>query len=185
MFIKSEHHLKYMNLFSLNASRWKLLEILLVAPEVRVRQLAREAKQNPSTVSVFLSELRKAGIVKNGTVNESNPLTKSLKILINTKKLVKIIPEIKKTKGFLGCGFYGSWVKGTNNADSDCDLWIKTSKEPSIEEKAALEPILSKKLGVHCSALYLTPQIIEKLQSSNYSFYCSLFNSLKLEGEEI
>lgn len=154
-----------------------------------VRMVARELKLNGSFVSRFFSKLIKIRIMSEKfEVKTKNPLTRALKILLNTEKVQKsnIVETAKKVfgKNFLGIGLYGSWANGTNTQLSDMDLWIKLRKYESMEKTVEFLSLLKKKISVEVNLEVLYPERIEELKAKDKVFYHALlFSSIVLEGD--
>ncbi|MBL7169673.1 MAG: ArsR family transcriptional regulator [Candidatus Aenigmarchaeota archaeon] len=170
--------------------RYKVLDYILNRPEeeFKVRDISRKIKLSPSHVSKTLKILKKEGIIKNNKLNRESPLVKSLKILINIKKLddIKLVKISRRTiKNVIGIGVYGSWVSGTNYEDSDLDIWIKSEKPIKEPEVAKLNSYLIKKLKMDVSILTLWPEKIDKLKKDNVFYHSLVFGSFVLWGEGI
>jgi len=86
----------------------------------------------------------------------------------------------------LGVGVYGSWSNGSNNEDSDLDVWIKVRKHPSERKVATVSNDVRKILGKNVQILILTPERIDRLKKEDPIFYYSLiFGSMTLYGEAV
>ncbi|MBI5159705.1 nucleotidyltransferase domain-containing protein [Candidatus Micrarchaeota archaeon] len=170
-----------------NRKRKKLLEYLLAnaGEKILVRRVASKLGLNAGFVSVFVSKLKRKGIVKGGTVNLGSAQARLWKIVFNINAVEKIAGEIMRSSSALGVGVYGSWVKGTNTEKSDLDLWVKVKKLPGALEAARLRAQVRKKLGVEPSILFLTGEKITQMKKDNPPMYFSLVHSFVLRGEGV
>ena len=188
MFINSKQYVYFMaTLFS--REREKIVEYVLSNPteKAKVRELAKRLKLSPAHVSRTLRILTKDDFFKENAVDMSNPYVRALKIFLNLKKLKEkgIIKMLKKIE-VLGAGMYGSWSNGTNNEDSDLDVWIKVRKHPGERKVAAVSSDVRKILGRNVQILVLTPERIDRLKKEDPIFYYSLvFGSMTLYGEAV
>ena len=187
MFLNNEQHVLFMRTWLPVASeKLRVLDFLLCRQEkISIRETAKTLKLSPSHVSAIAASLEKGGLAKGKRVDFTNPSVRAFKILLNVRKLEGLSGRLKKLDGFLGCGLYGSWANGTNALESDCDLWLKTSKAISMLDRGVLESDFSEKLGVRCSVLAVTPSVLEELKRRDFVFYCALSNSFVLAGEGI
>jgi len=188
MFINSKQHVYSMaTLFS--RERERIIEYVLSNPteKIKVRELAKHLKLSPAHVSRTLRILAKNDFFKEDVVDMSNPYVHALKVLFNLKKLKEknIIKMLKKIEA-LGAGVYGSWSNGSNNEDSDLDVWIKVRKHPGERKVAAVSNDVRKILGRNVQILILTPERIDRLKKEDPIFYYSLiFGSMTLYGEAV
>jgi predicted nucleotidyltransferase len=188
MFINSKQYVYSMaTLFS--RERERIIEYVLSNPteKTKVRELAKHLGLSPAHVSRTLRILAKNDFFKKDVVDMSNPYVRSLKTFLNLKKLKEgdIIEMLKKIEA-LGAGVYGSWSNGTNNEDSDLDVWIKVREHPGERKVAALSNDVRKILGRNVQILILTPERIDRLKKEDPVFYYSLvFGSMTLYGEAV
>jgi predicted nucleotidyltransferase len=149
--------------------------------------LAKELELSKGLISKYLDILDKFGIVnksKRFRVNLEDPITRSLKIFFNLRRID--LGRIKKNRHVLGIGLYGSWATGTNTRDSDVDIWLKLDKRLSEDIVAGFSADISRKTGYEVSILILTPDRIKRLRNEDRIFYHSLvFGSILLWGEDI
>ena len=76
---------------------------------------------------------------------------------------------------------YGSWANGTNNKDSDLDLWIQSGSES--DEKVAELRRTVKQFKAEANIIVLTEKRLGELKERDFVFYCSLHNSFVLWGK--
>jgi predicted nucleotidyltransferase len=130
---------------------------------------------------------KKEGIVENGKVKSNEAIVKALKILFNVNMLyttssISKIAEIKPA----AAGLYGSWANGSNDEESDVDIWIRIKKRPREDSIALLSNELGKKLGRSVHILLLTDEKLAILKAKDQVFYHSLaFGSIILLGDQI
>jgi len=166
----------------------KIIEFVTDNPnkEVRVRELAKQLNLSPAYISRTLKILKKHGMFKNNKTDLSNPYVRSLKIFLNVRKLVEknVVEMLKKVKASVG--IYGSWASGTNDEDSDLDVWIKFDKHPGEMKVASIANDIRKALGRNVQILVLSQDRIERLKNEDPTFYYSLvFGSILICGEPI
>jgi len=164
--------------------RIKTLEYILFRNSFKVTEVSKELNLSKGFVSEYLDFLYKNKIIgKNkGYTNTSNPLSNSIKLMLNINKIN--ISKIKRS--FIkGIGIYGSWANGTNMYDSDVDIWIKTEKYPDENEVANISKILRQMTNSEVQILVLTPTKLEQIKKDK-PFFSSLYhNSITLWGEQI
>ncbi|MDI6739283.1 MAG: hypothetical protein QME74_02850, partial [Candidatus Edwardsbacteria bacterium] len=150
---------------------------------ISVNDIARRTKSSRSFVSEFCGLLSKQGILRarNGkyALHQGTAVDR-LRLITNISELP---PEayFARYANVEAVGIYGSWVKGSNTAHSDADIWIKT-KTRDLGRTLKLSGALKKKLG-DVNILYLTPAKLKALKERDPVFYHSLvFGSLILYG---
>jgi len=188
MFINSKQYVFYMSTL-LSKGRNRIMEFVVDNPtkEIKVRQLARELRLSPAHVSRTLEILKKCKVLVNGRVDLSNPYARALKIFFNVKKLIEedVVKAFKELE-VLGIGVYGSWANGTNNEDSDLDIWVKVDKHPGEMKIASVENSVRRALGRDVQTLVLAPDRIERMRKEDPIFYYSLaYGSFVISGESI
>lgn len=169
--------------------RERIIEFILNNPtvEVKVRELARQLKLSPAYISNTLTATKKIGVIKNGKVDLSDPYVKALKIYLNTKRLVtkNIANKLRQLK-MAGAGVYGSWANGTNQEDSDLDIWIKVDRHPDEMKVASVAADIRRIMKRNVQILVLTPERIKRLKNEDPAFYYSLvYGSMLIYGEAI
>lgn len=176
MFINNEQFVYFMETMLFSKIKTKLIQYALthIDEEFSVRKLGRELKISPAQVSITLNKLKKKNIIKDNKLNLINPLVKSLKIFFNIVELldkgtVKIATsEFKKELESLV--IYGSWAKGTNNYDSDIDLFLKIKRKISEERIALLSKKLTDLLESEVHLLVLTEDNLKNLKEKDPFF---------------
>ncbi len=168
---------------------YRIIEFILdsTSKTTKVRELARLLNLSPAHVSRTLKTLERHKIIKNGSVDLSNPYVKALKIFFNIQKLTdsNVIRILKKIEP-AGAGIYGSWANGTNNETSDVDIWIKVEKKANETKIAVLSSKMRKALRRNIQLLVLTPERIGRLKRDDPIFYYSLvFGSINIYGESL
>ncbi|MBS7643816.1 nucleotidyltransferase domain-containing protein [Candidatus Bathyarchaeota archaeon] len=82
--------------------------------------------------------------------------------------------------------FLGSWAKGTNDEESDVDLWIKVRNHVDEVKIARIMAELTKELGREVNILVLDSERVKGLKEEDPIFYYSLvFGSFTLWGENV
>ena len=93
---------------------------------------------SPSSTHYVLARLYRAGVInrkQNGrmyfySVDKTNPYLKEFKVLTN---LLLIEPLVEKLKGLSRkIVLFGSWAQGSDNGDSDIDLFIVSSEREKV-----------------------------------------------------
>ena len=123
------------NPYLISTNHQKVLSFFVFHPGASFyeRELARKAGLSPSSTHHALARLYRAGVInrkQNGrmyfySVDKANPYLKEFKVLTN---LLLIEPLVEKLKGFSHkIVLIGSWAQGSDNEDSDIDLFIVSS----------------------------------------------------------
>lgn len=172
--------------------RVRILYAILTRPRtpIRVRGLASQLNLSVGLVSQYLVVLSKAGIVskigRGFRVNMDNSVTRAIKLFLNVSELDVGIIRAEVGDNLLGVGFYGSWAKGTNDEESDVDLWIKVRNHVDEVKIARTMAELTKELGREVNILVLDFERVKRLKEEDPIFYYSLvFGSFTLWGENI
>ena len=87
-------------------------------------------------------------------------------ILVIKKKILQILPYLKKEFKVDNLGIFGSYVRQENNSTSDIDLLVTFSEPPSLFQFIELENQLSKRLGIKVDLVMksaLKPRIKENI----------------------
>lgn len=109
--------------------------------------------------------------------------SRAIKILLNLERINLTALSLVPARGL---GLYGSWARGTNNQESDLDVWIKADSAPSESLLARLQKDLSLKAESEVNLLVLTPEKLERMKIEDAPFYNSLImNFLTLKGEPL
>lgn len=173
-------------LFS-TSERIKILNFAVYRKEnLNVNKAAKELKLSKGLISKFFDILTKEKILKRNKndfiVNQDNPSTKAMKILLNINNLD--LSALKKYSFVKSSGIYGSVAKGTNTEESDIDIWILVDK--ANEEFLARLTSQLKKTNSKINPLYLTHEKLLKIKKEDSLFYNSLFfGSMNIYGEGI
>lgn len=166
--------------------RIKILEkIIFKKNTIRVIELSKQLKLSKGLVSKYLQILMKEGIVSKirGQMHVfESPSTKSARIFLTLNSVDWSV--FKKFDFVKNAGIYGSSTKGTNNEDSDIDIWIRIGKADQ-HELAELTGILKKK-DSRISVLFLTDEKIKIMKEKDSVFLHSLvFGTITLYGDEL
>lgn len=171
--------------FIQNEKRKAIFRYFLLHPSEisHVRKTAAALSLAPSFVSSFVKRLEKNGMVRNNALDVSEMRVRAWSILFNMETLSFAISEIAKVSGARGIGLYGSFAKGTNNADSDIDIWLLVDAMPSSLIAAKVRDLITRKTGFKSSPLFITREKAQEMRSADPSFYYSLANSFHLWGD--
>ena len=180
--------MKIQPLFS-TKERELILAYLLDHPseKINMNQLARKLKISVGQIHKYVSILRKEGIVK-GIGIQDTPMVRSLRVLRNLQRIEekKLINRLKRhIPNILGIGIYGSWADGTNKENADLDVWIKLEKSPADIDIAKTRKELENVILVPVDITIATPEHMKHFREKSDSFYFSLYNGIKLWGEEL
>ncbi|MBD3397516.1 hypothetical protein GF412_00290 [Candidatus Micrarchaeota archaeon] len=168
--------------------RKKLMRLILENPEriPGVREAAKESGVSPASASVLMSSLGKDGFVKKGKLDLGNPEVRALKTLFNVERAAPAVEVLRKSiPGVKGVGIFGSWAQGTNQKDSDIDVWVKVEEEPEVLKAAEARKVLEKKLGAGVDLVFLDEKRMKGHMEKNPVFYFSLHYSVVLWGEGV
>jgi predicted nucleotidyltransferase len=166
--------------------RVKILRYVMFRNAFSVAEVSRATGVTKGLVSRYLRCLMVLGLLqKKGRAY--SPLdcahSRTIKILLNLERINLSALTMDFAKSL---GLYGSWASGTNNEDSDLDVWIRADSLPPESELARLQRELSQQTGVEANLLVLTPEKLERLKRDDSPFYNSLvMNSVTLEGETL
>lgn len=165
--------------------RIKILQHVLYKKDpFLVSKTAKELKLSKALVSQFFEILRQEKILKknkDGFLSTDELAAKSVRILITTSSIPK---ELFQKDFILSAGIFGSAVKGTNNEDSDIDIWILTNsaKEDNLEELTKSVKSYNDKISI----TYLTKEKLKHLEKNDTVFYYSLvFGSIIIRGDSL
>lgn len=169
--------------------RVKILKhIIFEDSSLGVEKIAKKLNLSKGLVSQYLNSLCELGIaykLKNKFyIKRGAAIVRGLKIFLNLLSID--IGELKKLKGIVGIGLYGSFAQGTNTKNSDIDIWAKVKEYPKEMEIAKTSGIIKRKSGYSVQILVLHPERINSLKNTNSAFYYSLVSgSFLLWGEPI
>lgn len=155
---------------------------------MHIRDIADELRISPGTVHKLISLLKANNMAsetrkKNRSIislNKENAMIKEIKRLINLNDFMntKAYDKLKKTGRI---GIYGSYANGTNDNESDLDIWIRTEKK-----EMELRPIIramEQEMKTRINPLILTEQKLSQLKRNDPEFYTRLI--LTSIGEKI
>jgi predicted nucleotidyltransferase len=172
-------------LFIPNEKRKAIFRYFLLHPSEigHIRKSAAALSLAPSFVSSFVKRLEKNGMVRNNALDISEMRVRAWSILFNMEILSPVISELARLSEARGMGLYGSFAKGTNNADSDIDIWLLVDTMPSSLTAAKVRDLITRKTGFNSSPLFITKEKAQEMRSADPSFYYSLANSFHLWGD--
>lgn len=154
---------------------------------IKVLEVAKAVKVSKGYVSRIVRALEGEKLIKSGLLDIDKPEVRALKILFNVNRLVSsgAIKELKKLN-IAGAGIYGSWANGTNDEESDLDIWVKPSGEMHEKEIAPVLRQVRKAVGANPQLIVLNKSRLRQLKQGNQIFFYSLlYGSLRLFGEGI
>jgi predicted nucleotidyltransferase len=166
--------------------RIKILQYVMDGNTFSVAEVSKAAGVNKGLVSRHLRYLEAQGLVSREGRRYSTlkgGYVRATKLLLNLDK----IDLSSLSMGFASSlGLYGSWARGTNDKESDLDVWIRSDSLPSESELARLQRDLRSQSGTEVNLLVLTPEKLDRLKKEDAPFYSSLvMTSLTLKGEPL
>jgi hypothetical protein len=166
--------------------RIRILEIVLYEKGLTNSIISRRAEVNKGLVSIFLRSLIEKGILEKRDRQyyfRTTPLVRQLKLLMNLSKLQCIEKEISTDT--IGLGLFGSWAKGTNDEQSDIDIWIMM-KEIDNEAVSRIIGWIERRTGSEPNLLLLTPEKWKRMKQEDVPFTSSMIrDTILLAGEGI
>ncbi|MCX5704143.1 MAG: nucleotidyltransferase domain-containing protein [Candidatus Omnitrophica bacterium] len=128
------------NPYLISTNHQKVLRFFVLHQEQSFyeREIARKAGLSTSSTHYVLARLYRASVInrkQNGrmyfySVDKTNPYLKEFKVLTN---LLLIEPLVEELKGLSHkIVLFGSWAEGSDNEDSDIDLFIVSSEKEKI-----------------------------------------------------
>jgi len=172
-------------LFSTKERVSLLFAIIYGSGEIRIRDLARRAKTSPAQAHKYVLILERNGILKNRKLAESAK-TRELRALLNLKKIEDSGTVDAIRKAFpkpIGIGVFGSWANGTNNSESDIDLWVRVPQKADEARVAAAKKAVEAKLGSKADLIVVSPEMQSGLRLKSEAFYYSIYHGKVLWGE--
>lgn len=168
-----------MNIFDLVTKKNIQILKLIDSEELHLRDIADRLKISSGTVHKLMALMKRNNLVleikqKNRIINKLNkdsPVIKELKRVINFNDAINA-PAYRKLNVFGKMGFYGSFASGTNDSESDLDIWMQTDKR-----ELELRPIireLEKELNLKVNLLALTKERMASLRKNDPEFYIRL-----------
>ena len=168
----------------------KLIEIFLeeYGKEFYVRELSRNLKKSPTTISKYLKELEKKGILKSEKkfnhllfrANTEKEAFRQLRIDYNIKKIKEsgiidfLVKEFNEPRAVV---LFGSFAKGENINTSDIDLLVITpiKKEINLEK-------FEGEAGHKIQLFLFSNKELEKMKEKNKELLNSFINGVILYG---
>ncbi|MAG47467.1 hypothetical protein CL617_02580 [archaeon] len=156
--------------------------------EFHVRELAKLTRKSPTTISKYLSELKKEDLLTSRKkfnhllfkANTENTNFKDLKLYYNIKKLREsklinyLIEKLNHPEAII---LFGSYQKAENTVNSDIDILIVTSsKKPLSLEN--FEKILGHKIQLFLHS----NNDIDKMKTQNKELLNNILNGTILYG---
>ena len=168
-----------MNIFKLLTKNNIKIIKLIDKDELHIRDIADKLKISPGSVHKLIKLLKENNLIKETkqknriiiNLNKDNIRIKQIKVMINFNDLINA-SAYKKLKKFGKTGIYGSFANGTNDKESDLDLWIKTNKK-ELELRPVIHE-LEKQLNIKVNPLILTESKINSLKKNDFEFYMRL-----------
>src|SRR3989338_792817 len=168
-----------MNIFPLLTSTNIRILKLIDKEQLHIRDIADNLGISPGTVHKLAAFLKKTGLAsetkqKNRillSLNKHHPILKEIKRIINFNDILNA-PAYRKLRKFGKIGIYGSFASGTNDKDSDLDIWIQTSRK-ELELRPLIRE-LEKQLNTRVNPVFLTSQKIIYLKKDDPEFYTRL-----------
>jgi len=168
----------------------KIIECFIKEPEkeFHVRALSKLLKKSPTTVSKYLKEFEKKGILKSERklnhllfkVNNDSDSFKQLKLNYNLSLLQElglIDYLVKKFNHPEVIILFGSFAKAENNINSDIDILIisPVKKEVKLED-------FEKKIGNKIQIFVRSRKDIEKMKAKNKELLNNWINGIIIYG---
>lgn len=168
-----------MNIFKILTGNGIRILKLINNEAFHIREIADTLNISPGSVHKFIKLLKSCGLIKESRqkncmmihLNKDNLVVKHIKAIINLNDLLNATAynDLKK----LGeVGIYGSFANGTNDKESDLDMWIKTDIK-ELELRPTIRK-LEKQLNIKVNPLILTKQKIESFKKNDPEFYIRL-----------
>ena len=161
---------------------------LIAKERLHVRDIAEKLDISPATVHNFAKKLKEEGLLKEEKdknriilrLNNNHPLIKQARTILNYQDFIKT-KTYKKLKKIGEMGIYGSYAEGTDDAQSDLDLWMKTDKK-ELELRPLIRE-LEEELRTKVSLLVLTKEKIKSIEKNDSEFFMRL--KLTSVGDEL
>jgi predicted nucleotidyltransferase len=166
--------------------RARILRHVMFSSDFTVSEVSRTTGINKGLVSRYLRYLAERGIVRRDGRRYfpiDGALSRAVKLLLNLENIDLSSLSLGNANGL---GLYGSWARGTNDQDSDLDVWISAEVLPSESDLARLQRDLSLQTGSEVNLLVLTPEKLERIKLEDSPFFNSLITgSMTLKGEPL
>jgi len=166
--------------------RTSILRYVMFRKSFHAVEVSRDTGVTKGLVSRYLHILEMNGLLqKKG--REYSPQDgarcRAIRLLLNLESIDLSALSLGSARGL---GLYGSWARGTNDQESDLDVWIKADSFPEQSMLARLQRDLSLQTGSEVNLLMLTPEKLERLKREDKPFYNSLvMGSVTLKGESL
>lgn len=168
-----------MNIFKIFTKKNIEIIKLIDKEQHHIRDIADKLNISPGSVHKLVKLLKKDNLIKEIKeknrikiiLNKDNEIVKQIKVIINFNDIINTT-TYRKFKKLGSIGIYGSYANGTNDIDSDLDIWIFTEKK-----ELKIRPIireLEKELNVKVNLLLLNKQKISSLEKNDPEFYTRL-----------
>lgn len=146
-----------------------LNQILFRQDEFGVLEVSRECEVSKGLVSGYLRDLCREGLLdargRKYAVRQT-PTVHAIKRLLNLRR----IPVEKIIRGHAGAikglGLFGSWASGTNNRDSDIDLWVSVEDHPGEMWAARLSKRIREVTSSEVNLILVTPPKLRSMQDT-------------------
>ncbi len=156
--------------------------------EFHVRQLSKLLKKSPTTISKYLKNLEKKGILKSDKrfnhllfkADNENKKFKKLKLNYNLELLEDsglidyLVKEFNHPESIV---LFGSFAKAENRSKSDIDLLIVSPLKKEIKLNK-----FEKRLGNKIQLFVHSKKEIEKIKSKNRELLNSWINGIVIHG---
>lgn len=173
----------------------KILRFLLLGGHaLHLKEISRQAKTSPATVSKLMKGLEKDGLIERKIIGnthvfkmkDESPIVKHLKVLIN----ISIIMENKLIEQILGIdsnvasiALYGSFADGSNDEKSDIDILVMAETNSKFDSATRN---FEKKTGKTTNIETFSILSWKKCKEKNRAFYDSVkSNHIVLHGGEL
>ncbi len=166
--------------------RVEILNHVLYNDKSTVTEISKNTGVSKGLVSRFLKYLESSSIIEKTGRNYKliiNEKTKAIKVLLNLDKINLNLDNLNWAEII---GIYGSWASGTNNSESDLDIFVMVNKYPSEYKISKFNRDLRNMTMNEVNILILTPEKIKTLKKTDKPFYNSLLKSpIILKGESL
>ncbi|MCX6742586.1 MAG: nucleotidyltransferase domain-containing protein [Candidatus Pacearchaeota archaeon] len=168
----------------------RLLEYFFEEPEreFHVRELAKILKKSPTTISKYLGQLKKTGVLVSERklshllfkANLNSFQFKDLKLFYNIKNIKEsgllgyLNEELNHPQAII---LFGSFAKSENIKKSDIDLFIITSIKKELDLKE-----FEKKLCHEIQLFLHSNKEVEEMKQKKEPLLNSIINGVVLEG---
>jgi predicted nucleotidyltransferase len=167
----------------------KILKLFIEEPEkeFHVRQISKLVNKSPTTISKYLKEYEKKGILKSEEklnhlffkANSENSEFKQVKLSYNLELLNKsgLIEHLEKEFNPEAVILFGSFAKAENTNKSDIDILVITPSKKEANLKL-FETKLKYSIQLH---LY-SNRDIDLMKTKNKELLNNFLNGIKLRG---